>query len=185
MRSVDHPPSLATTRPLTAPQVDEVLRVLAEIDITNVSTEHVRETLESEYAAGDVLKAVEFIRMATRASQGKILPYNPKTQMLGAVNREFVTCYLDALLFAMFARMDAYEPMLQNEFDDDPRKKLATLLRLWVNMLRAGKLIHTDMVRALPSPNLMAFPKRGTNRAYRPKLSRRHLRNAAGLMQKS
>ncbi|KAH7363099.1 ubiquitin C-terminal hydrolase [Plectosphaerella cucumerina] len=130
-------------------KIDEVSRVLAEVDITDVSTDHIREALDNEYAAGDIAKAVDFIQMATRASQGKILPYDPKTQMTGAVNREFVTCYLDALLFAMFARMDAYEPMLQHEFTDEPRKKLATLLRLWVNMLRAGKLIHTDMTKAI------------------------------------
>lgn len=105
-----------------------------------------RETLQSEYAAGDVDKAAEFIEMQSRASAGKIVPYNPKIPMVGAVNREFVTCYLDALLFAMFARMTAYEPMLRHEFTDEPRKKLATLIRLWVNMLRSGKLIHTDMV---------------------------------------
>lgn len=47
----------------------------------------------------------------------------------------------------MFARLDSFEAMLYNSFDDVPRKKLAGLLRLWVNMLRSGKLITTDIVR--------------------------------------
>lgn len=71
--------------------------------------------------------------------------------MLGAENRENVTCYLDALLFAMFAKLTAFECMLKNDSADENQRKLAALLRLWVNMLRSGKLIHTDMVwRARP-----------------------------------
>lgn len=66
--------------------------------------------------------------------------------MLGAENRENVTCYLDALLFAMFANLTAFECMLKNDSTDESQRKLAALLRLWVNMLRSGKLIHTDMV---------------------------------------
>jgi hypothetical protein len=68
--------------------------------------------------------------------------------MVGAENREYVTCYLDALLFAMFAKMDAFECILKNTYPtDDPRTKLVNLLRIWVNLLRSGKLIRTDMVR--------------------------------------
>lgn len=66
--------------------------------------------------------------------------------MLGAENRGNVTCYLDALLFAMFAKLDAYECMLKNDSSDENQRKLAALLRLWVNMLRSGKLIHSDTV---------------------------------------
>lgn len=67
--------------------------------------------------------------------------------MLGAENRGNVTCYLDALLFAMFANLTAFECMLKNDLADEAKTKLAALIRLWVNMLRGGKLIHTDMVR--------------------------------------
>jgi hypothetical protein len=74
------------------------------------------------------------------------VPYNPKTNMLGAENRGAVTCYLDSLLFAMFAKLEAFECMLKNDFADDAQRKLAALVRLWVNMLRSGKLIHVDMV---------------------------------------
>jgi hypothetical protein len=79
--------------------------------------------------------------------EGLVKTYDPSTKLLGAENREGVTCYLDALLFAMFARLDSFEAMLYNSFDDLPRKKLAGLLRLWVNMLRSGRLITRDIVR--------------------------------------
>jgi hypothetical protein len=72
--------------------------------------------------------------------------YDPKVEMLGAINRNMVTCYLDALLFAMFARLDSFEAMLFDNFNDEPRKKLAGVLRLWVNLLRTGRLIRVDLV---------------------------------------
>lgn len=80
--------------------------------------------------------------------EGLVKTYDPATKLLGAENRDGVTCYLDALLFAMFARLDSFEAMLYNSFDDLPRKKLAGLLRLWVNMLRSGRLITRDIVRS-------------------------------------
>lgn len=79
--------------------------------------------------------------------EGLVTPYNPSAKLLGAVNRDGVTCYLDALLFAMFARLDSFEAMLYKSLEDPARKRLAGLLRLWVNMLRSGRLITTDIVR--------------------------------------
>ncbi len=78
--------------------------------------------------------------------QGVIKPYNPAVKLLGAENREKVTCYLDSLLFAMFGRLQSFEPVLYKTFTDEPRRRLSTLIRLWVNMLRTGKLIQTDIV---------------------------------------
>jgi hypothetical protein len=67
--------------------------------------------------------------------------------MVGAVNRSNVTCYIDSLLFAMFSRLDSFEVILSPESaTDHALKELATILRLWVNMLRSGKLITIDIV---------------------------------------
>lgn len=82
---------------------------------------------------------------------GVLHDYNPETKLVGAVNRENVTCYLDSLLFSMFAQTDSFEGILaadEEKYDKYPEKKeLVILLRLWVNMLRTGKLITTDIVR--------------------------------------
>ena len=75
-----------------------------------------------------------------------ILPYDPTVAMLGAENRGGVTCYIDALLFAMFCRLDAFECLLEADFPKGPTASLARLLRIWVNMLRSGRLIRTDLV---------------------------------------
>lgn len=86
------------------------------------------------------------IALLEESEEGIIKPYDPDVKMLGAINRQGVTCYLDALLFAMFARLGSFEAMLYKNFDDTPRKRLATVMRLWVNVLRTGELITPDIV---------------------------------------
>ena len=116
------------------------------LKIIGVDADHIRTTLNTKFADGDVDRAVGLIDYQQKAAAGVIVPYNRNVQMLGAENRGNVTCYLDSLLFALFAKLDAFEGMLKTEFDDAPRRKLATLFRLWVNLLRSGELIHTDTV---------------------------------------
>lgn len=118
-----------------------------ELNYNGLTEELVRYALNSKFAGGDVDKAIELLRLQQRAFAGIVEPYNPKIQMLGAENRGNVTCYLDALLFAMFANLTAFECMLKNDSTDESKRQLAALIRLWVNMLRSGNLIHTDMVR--------------------------------------
>lgn len=100
---------------------------------------------------GDVEKAVSLLLLLEDSIEGIIRVYTPSTKLLGAENRQGVTCYLDALLFAMFARLDCFEAILYKAFNDDHRRKLAILLRFWVNMLRSGRLITTDIVSGLHS----------------------------------
>lgn len=106
--------------------------------------------MATKFADHDPNKTVEFIDMEQKAAAGIITPYDPSVDMVGAENRGNVTCYLDALLFSMFAKIDAFECMLKNDFpEEDNRNKLVNLLRMWVNMLRTGKLVHTDMVSGI------------------------------------
>ncbi|WYZ38785.1 hypothetical protein EsH8_III_000699 [Colletotrichum jinshuiense] len=130
-------------------KVEDIMQLLAESNITDVSAEHIRDSLNSKFAEGDIHKTVEFIQMQCKAMGGKVTHYNPQIEMVGAENRGNVTCYLDSLLFAMFAKLDAFECMLKNDFPDEPRRRLVTLLRLWVNMLRSGKMIYADMTKLI------------------------------------
>lgn len=102
--------------------------------------------LSTQYSRGDLEKSYELLLILEDSEEGIINPWKADVKLLGAVNREGVTCYLDALLFAMFARLGSFEAMLYKNFEDEQRKRLATLLRLWVNVLRAGKLITVDIV---------------------------------------
>jgi hypothetical protein len=126
--------------------------------VNDISKEHIRYALSSNFAGGDVDKALELLRLQHKAFAGIIQPYNPNTEMVGAENRGNVTCYLDSLLFAMFARLDAFECMLKNDASDENQRKLAALVRLWVNMLRSGKLIHVDMVSVAVSHIVWLLP---------------------------
>ncbi|EMC96952.1 hypothetical protein BAUCODRAFT_121485 [Baudoinia panamericana UAMH 10762] len=103
------------------------------------------------YANGEPESAFRLLVLLRDTYEGIVKPYDPNTRLLGAVNREGVTCYLDALLFAMFARLDSFEAMLYDSFEDFPRRKLAGIIRLWVNMLRTGRLITADVTATLQS----------------------------------
>lgn len=129
-------------------QVDDVQRRLKELHVSNVAADYIKDILSTNIAEGDPEQTAEFISLEQKSAPGIVVPYDPNVHMLGAENRGNVTCYLDSLLFAMFAKLDAFECMLRSDFPaEDARIKLVTLLRIWVNLLRSGKLIRTDLVR--------------------------------------
>ncbi|ODM22293.1 hypothetical protein SI65_03139 [Aspergillus cristatus] len=130
-------------------KIKQLERRIAQLGITDLKEEHIGYALQSAHAQGDVDKAFDLLLLLEDSIEGIIRGYTPSTKLLGAENRQGVTCYLDALLFAMFARLDCFEPILHKSFEDEPRRKLAVLLRFWVNMLRSGKLIMKDMTKYL------------------------------------
>ena len=95
--------------------------------------------------SGDADAAFQLLMLLEDTYEGIVKPYDPDTKLLGAVNKDRVTCYLDALLFAMFARLESFEAMLYENFADPKRKRLAGLLRLWLNLLRSGRLVTPDI----------------------------------------
>lgn len=121
-------------------------------------------------AKEDVDTAVSLLLLLEDSIEGIIRSYTPNTKLLGAENRNMVTCYLDALLFAMFARLDCFEAILYKSFSDEPRRKLAILLRFWVNMLRSGRLITTDIVSESAFDLSHRFSCSWTDKAYRPSI---------------
>ncbi|KAL8685142.1 MAG: hypothetical protein Q9218_007949 [Villophora microphyllina] len=126
--------------------VSQLSKLLVYAGITTYNDSDVSFVLQSPYASGNPQKAFDLMRLLKEAEAGLIRPYNPHVDMLGAVNREGTTCYLDSLLFAMFTRSKVFEAMLYNPSpDSEEKKRLATLLRLWVSHLRTGKLITTDL----------------------------------------
>ncbi|RYP09046.1 hypothetical protein DL764_001542 [Monosporascus ibericus] len=130
-----------------AQTIAEIKRRAAGLELINLKDEHIQYVLNTKYAAGDIEKAIELLIIQQKSFAGTLLPYDPNVRMLGAENRGAVTCYLDALLFAMFAKLESFECMLKGESLDEAPRRLAALLRLWVNMLRSGKLIETDMTQ--------------------------------------
>jgi hypothetical protein len=148
--------------PTNVPQVKMLLTRLQGSGISSMGEEQAEHALA--WHPNDIDKAYELLVLANESLEGELKDYNPNVPMLGAINRNMVTCYLDALLFAMFACLDSFEAMLYDNFEDEPRKKLAAVLRLWVNLLRSGQLIKVDLVHfttevaALSTANLCLRP---------------------------
>ncbi|KAK5630815.1 hypothetical protein RRF57_006530 [Xylaria bambusicola] len=141
-----------TRREKESDKIQEVRQKAADLglDFHDLDDDHIAYVLNSEYASMDVARAIEILVILQASISGEILPYDPDVRMVGAVNRGNVTCYLDSLLFAMFAKLEPFECMLKAEIpDDEPRKKLAVLLRVWVNLLRSGKLIETSLTEQI------------------------------------
>ena len=130
-------------------KVKAVLERLRHYGIDNLGESNVEYALRSQSSQGDPEAAFRLLMLLEDTYEGIVKPYSPDMKLRGAVNREAVTCYLDALLFAMFAKLDSFEAMLYDNFEDIKRKRLAGLLRLWVNMLRTGRLITTDITSHL------------------------------------
>lgn len=130
-----------------AEKVEHIKHKLRAHRITGLEDAQIEYALHTKYAVGDPDRAFDILVLFQESVEGIVRPYDPNIHMLGAENRGNVTCWLDSLLFAMFARLGSFEPILYTNFDDEPRRRLSTLIRLWVNMLRTGKLIQTDIVR--------------------------------------
>ncbi|KAI9483168.1 MAG: hypothetical protein EXX96DRAFT_599704 [Benjaminiella poitrasii] len=87
------------------------------------------------------------------ASHGILVepPRTPDKPLLGSENDGGTSCYIDALLFAMFMSNTAFDPLLTydiplTEEEDEKKIKLQTLMRLFVNKLRKGHFVKADYV---------------------------------------
>ena len=130
-------------------KIKGILERLRHYGIDNINESNVEYALHSRSSQGDPEAAFRMLMMLEDTYEGIIKPYHVETRLVGAVNRDGITCYLDTLLFAMFAKLDSFEAMLYDNFEDIKRKRLAGLLRLWVNMLRTGRLITTDVTEQI------------------------------------
>jgi len=115
-------------------------------DDFSMSDAQMKWALQSRYSSWDADRAFELLVLLQESVEGVIKPYDASIEMQGAVNRMDVSCYLDSVLFAMFAKLDSFEPMLYTHFEDESKRNLAALLRFWVNLLRTGKLIEVQIV---------------------------------------
>lgn len=134
---------------LNRAQVKTLRQIILKSGGVDIQDSHILWALRSSFANGNVDEAYKLCMLMLDSWEGLLRDYKPATKLLGAVNRNNVTCYLDALLFAMFSRLSSFEAMLYNSFDAPSKQRLAILLRLWVNMLRSGELIPTDITKLL------------------------------------
>ncbi|CZR58997.1 related to ubiquitin C-terminal hydrolase family protein [Phialocephala subalpina] len=117
-------------------KISSIKQRLQNVGYSSIEDEQIHYALGSKYANGDADRAFDMVVLFQESVEGVVKPYNPAVHMLGAENREAVTCYLDTLLFSMFARLSSFEPLLYSSFDDEPRRRLSTLIRLWTKHLQ-------------------------------------------------
>ncbi|QBM89104.1 Ubiquitin carboxyl-terminal hydrolase [Metschnikowia aff. pulcherrima] len=113
--------------------------------------------LKSPFSQGDVVKAFHLIRFFQLSDLGLFITNDgfdragSPIELRGAENWEHVMCYLDALLFSMFANLESFEPILflLNQHPNALVSQLLCLLRVYVNLMRLGNLITTDITQKI------------------------------------
>ncbi|KAI5961455.1 uncharacterized protein KGF55_004078 [Candida pseudojiufengensis] len=108
--------------------------------------------LKSPLTGGDINRSFFILRTFQLSSEGwfltnlRIDKLGNRLKFLGAENWDNVMCYMDALLFSMFANLESFEPILFiPNHQDKLINQLSALLRVYVSLLRSGYLITTDL----------------------------------------
>lgn len=99
----------------------------------------------------DLKKAIADLSDYEEASHG-ILVEPPQGQvLLGPENDGGTSCYIDALLFAMYISNTTFDPLLTYDIppENEAKVKLQTVMRLFVNKLRKGNFISANYVHWL------------------------------------
>lgn len=132
-----------------------VQQVIEYFDLQKLPLPSITQTialLKSPFTQGDPIKTFYLIRYFQVSGDGLFITNEGidkagnSISLVGAENWENVMCYLDALLFSMFANLESFEPMLfVSNQHDYLTNQLSALLRLYVNLLRSGNLITTDI----------------------------------------
>ncbi|CAF9931995.1 MAG: hypothetical protein GOMPHAMPRED_006470 [Gomphillus americanus] len=130
-------------------KIKDTQDLLLKAGITKYREQDITFVLKSSYIGGDALKAADSLILLRESEEGIVKAYNPKLKLKGAVNHNGVSCYLDSILFAMLCRMESFEAMLYNSFEDAKRNDLVILIRLWVNTIREGKLVEADLTKRI------------------------------------
>lgn len=129
------------------------VKSLFTADLPQPSTHQVILLLKSPFTQGDIIKTYHLIRYFQLSDTGYFITNDgydrtgARIKLVGAENWENVMCYLDALLFSMFANLESFEPILfiLNQHSNPLVTQLSGLLRVYVNLLRLGNLITTDI----------------------------------------
>ncbi|CAI5757173.1 unnamed protein product [Candida verbasci] len=133
----------------------EVLTLQKYFEILNLSIPSALQCiaiLKSPFTQGNLDKSFYLIRMFQLSFEGLFLTnltfdkFNKSIKLIGAENWDNVMCYMDALLFAMFAKLESFEPILFiPNHSEYLINQLSALLRVYVSLLRSGNLLTTDL----------------------------------------
>ncbi|CAG8670716.1 33959_t:CDS:2, partial [Racocetra persica] len=97
----------------------------------------------------NVMEVADFCEDLIEAEDGLVSDIRKDVIMLGSENDRFTSCYIDSLMFAMFAKTRSFDGLLFIQPEGINVRTLQTNLRLFVNRLRKGKHINAYMVKQL------------------------------------
>ncbi|CAG8454390.1 1845_t:CDS:2 [Ambispora gerdemannii] len=123
-------------------KIDQLQTFLADI---GHPMESMQVELLLERNSWNVELVAEYCRDMVEAEEGLVNEVNNNVCMVGAENDRGTSCYIDSLLFAMFARMRAFDGLLYVEPEKPDASDLLVHLRLFVNRLRSGSFLNTQM----------------------------------------
>lgn len=134
------------------------VRSLFTSDLPQPSSAQIIALLKLPFSlGGNVARTYFLTRVFQLSTQGFFITNDDvdlcgeQIKLVGAENWENVMCYMDALLFSMFAKLDSFEPVLflLNQSPNPLASRLSALLRVYVNLLRLGNVITTDISQAI------------------------------------
>ncbi|RIA99139.1 hypothetical protein C1645_811881 [Glomus cerebriforme] len=102
-----------------------------------------------ELNAWNVREVAEYCSDLGEAEEGIIVDIQKDIVMLGCENDRMTSCYIDSVLFAMFARIQSFDGLLFVQAEGMNTRGLQTHLRLFVNRLRSGKFTNSYMIKQL------------------------------------
>lgn len=150
--TIKHTPYLITKFSEKSPEVVKIRSFFEQMQLPVPCVLEVIAILKSPLTGGDLNRTFYILRMFQLSTEGwfltnsRIDKLGNKLTYVGAENWDNVLCYMDALLFAMFANLDSFEPILFIPNQNDPLvAQLSALLRVYVSLLRLGYLITTDL----------------------------------------
>ncbi|KAI8082940.1 ubiquitin carboxyl-terminal hydrolase-domain-containing protein [Halteromyces radiatus] len=148
----DHVTEQRTTPPPLTPKQEKILQSFTNTISSSFDKGWKRRHLVSflQDANWDMNQALKDIEDIQEASYGLLTspPTTTSLPLLGSENEQGTSCYLDALLFAMYIGLTSFDPMLLDQEEQLIHKKhhLQRTLRLFVNKLRSGQLVKKSTV---------------------------------------
>ncbi|KAF9970973.1 hypothetical protein BGZ73_006161 [Actinomortierella ambigua] len=113
------PPRPKNTAVLDPEKQVLLLRVMSYFEHAgHPADEETAEYLLASYQ-WDIGATLQYCQDLVEAVQGTLVPVDQHRALQGAVNDQMTSCYIDSLLFAMFARLSAFEGLLNVNLDGD------------------------------------------------------------------
>lgn len=127
-------------------KIDQLSTYLEELGHP-LDTSQIEKLLELN--AWNVREVAEHFSDLGEAEEGIMVDIQKDIVMLGCENDRMTSCYIDSVLFTMFARTQSFDGLLFVQAEGVNARVLQTHLRLFVNRLRSGKFINSYMIKQL------------------------------------